>query len=114
MQTYDRIEADLAERWEVLAEAVQTVMRRHGVTDAYERLKEVTRGQQITRAALVEFIQTQPIPEAERARLLALTPATYTGLAAVSGAAGLICPPASCSSAAQNVISSTAVSCTVK
>ena len=78
----ERIGADLAERWEVLAEAVQTVMRRHGLVDAYERLKQLTRGRQITRATLLDFIQTLEIPEAERARLLALTPSSYTGLAA--------------------------------
>lgn len=76
------IAADLAERWEVLAEAIQTVMRRHGVADAYERLKELTRGRQITRQALADFIGALPIPAAERARLLELTPSTYTGLAA--------------------------------
>jgi adenylosuccinate lyase len=78
----ETIAADLAERWEVLAEAVQTVMRRHGLADAYERLKEVTRGRQVTRAALVNFIATLEIPETERTRLLALEPSTYVGLAA--------------------------------
>jgi adenylosuccinate lyase len=78
----ERIAADLVDRWEVLAEAVQTVMRRHGLGNAYERLKELTRGRQITRAALEEFIGALEIPEAERVRLLALDPASYTGLAA--------------------------------
>ncbi|HLF10008.1 MAG TPA: adenylosuccinate lyase [Gammaproteobacteria bacterium] len=77
----ERIAADLAERWEVLAEAVQTVMRRHGVADAYERLKELTRGRPITGEGLREFIRTLEIPEAERKRLLALEPSSYTGLA---------------------------------
>ncbi len=77
-----RIQHDLAGRWEVLAEAVQTVMRRHGLADAYERLKELTRGRGINRAALLEFIATLEIPAAERDRLLALEPTGYTGLAA--------------------------------
>jgi adenylosuccinate lyase len=78
----ERIAADLADRWEVLAEAVQTVMRRHGLADAYERLKALTRGRQITREALIEFIGTLDIPASERARLLELEPSAYTGLAA--------------------------------
>jgi adenylosuccinate lyase len=78
----DRIAADLADRWEVLAEAVQTVMRRHGLADAYERLKALTRGRTIDREALREFIAGLEIPAAERERLLALTPSAYTGLAA--------------------------------
>jgi len=74
--------ADLDASWEVLAEPIQTVMRRYGVPNPYEQLKALTRGQpRITREALHEFIRTLPIPEPERARLLALTPATYTGLA---------------------------------
>jgi len=77
----ERIRADLAERWEVLAEAIQTVMRRHGLSDAYERLKDLTRGRQVTREALLEFIRTLDIPEAERSRLLALEPSSYIGLA---------------------------------
>jgi len=77
----ERISADLAEHWEVLGEAIQTVMRRHGLADAYERLKDLTRGRQITRETLREFIRTLEIPESERARLLALEPSSYTGLA---------------------------------
>jgi adenylosuccinate lyase len=75
--------ADLDANWEVLAEPIQTVMRRYGVTGAYEQLKELTRGQRITRESLQRFISgLSGIPEAERKRLLALTPATYTGNAA--------------------------------
>jgi adenylosuccinate lyase len=74
--------ADLDEAWEVLAEAVQTVMRRFGVPQPYERLKALTRGKGITREALHAFIAALPIPAAERAALLALTPATYLGKAA--------------------------------
>jgi adenylosuccinate lyase len=76
------IAADLANRWEVLAEAVQTVMRRHGLPDAYERLKELTRGRSIDAKALRDFIAGLEIPPAERARLLALDPSSYIGLAA--------------------------------
>ena len=74
--------ADLEGAWEVLAEAVQTVMRRHGLPEPYEQLKAFTRGQPITRELMQRFIGALPLPEAERQRLLALTPAGYTGLAA--------------------------------
>ena len=73
---------DLDAAWEVLAEPVQTVMRRYQVPQAYERLKEITRGKGITREALHAFIATLEIPQAERDRLLAMTPASYTGRAA--------------------------------
>ncbi len=77
-----RIAADLDATWEVLAEPIQTVMRRHGITDAYEQLKALTRGERgMNRDALRSFIADLAIPEAEKDRLLALTPATYTGLA---------------------------------
>jgi adenylosuccinate lyase len=78
----DRLAADLDDAWEVLAEPVQTVMRRHGVPQAYERLKELTRGKGIEREALQEFVRTLPIPPEVRDRLLALTPSTYVGKAA--------------------------------
>ena len=74
--------ADLNASWEVLAEPIQTVMRRFGVSGAYEKLKEVTRGQTVTAEALHELIRSLDIPPAEKDRLLALTPATYTGMAA--------------------------------
>jgi len=73
--------ADLDASWEVLAEPVQTVMRRYGVEQPYEKLKELTRGREVTRETLHGFIRTLPIPEAARQDLLALTPATYVGLA---------------------------------
>ncbi|MEW6695235.1 MAG: adenylosuccinate lyase [Pseudomonadota bacterium] len=73
--------ADLDAAWEVLAEPIQTVMRRYGVPGAYERLKAATRGQQVTREALHALIDGLPIPDAEKARLRALTPAGYTGKA---------------------------------
>ncbi len=72
---------DLDAAWEVLAEPVQTVMRRHGLPDPYEQLKAYTRGRPITRDLMREFIAALPLPPAERERLLALTPAGYTGLA---------------------------------
>jgi len=76
------LQADLDASWEVLAEPIQTVMRRYGVPNPYEQLKALTRGQPtITREALHAFIRGLPIPEFERERLLALTPSTYIGLA---------------------------------
>jgi adenylosuccinate lyase len=77
-----RIAADLEDAWDVLAEPVQTVMRAHRVPGSYEKLKELTRGKGgITREDLHAFVRSLPIPEEARARLLALTPATYLGLA---------------------------------
>ncbi|MBL8309638.1 MAG: adenylosuccinate lyase [Burkholderiales bacterium] len=78
----DAMLADLNANWEVLAEPVQTVMRRYGVAGAYEQLKALTRGQRITPAAMAAFIDTLAIPDAARATLRELTPAKYTGLAA--------------------------------
>jgi adenylosuccinate lyase len=77
-----RLAEDLEANWEVLAEAVQTVMRRYGVAGAYEKLKDLTRGKGITREALSGFIAGLDIPSAARDELLALTPATYIGRAA--------------------------------
>ena len=73
--------ADLDASWEVLAEPIQTVMRRFGVPGAYEKLKDATRGQAVTREALHALIRSLEIPPAEKDRLLALTPATYVGQA---------------------------------
>lgn len=73
------IDADINHAWEVLAEPIQTVMRRYGVADAYEKLKALTRGHGINQSDLQTFIAELPIPEAEKTRLLALTPANYTG-----------------------------------
>ncbi|MDI4634849.1 adenylosuccinate lyase [Pelomonas sp. V22] len=72
---------DLDHAWEVLAEPIQTVMRRYALPNPYERLKELTRGKAITREAIAEFIATLELPEAEKARLLAMTPGSYTGKA---------------------------------
>ena len=77
-----RMAEDLDANWEVLTEAVQQVMRRHGVAGAYEKLKALSRGQRIERAQLAAFIRKLAIPAADKKRLLALTPAKYTGLAA--------------------------------
>jgi adenylosuccinate lyase len=78
-----RIAADLDTNWEVLAEAIQTVMRRHGLPEPYEQLKALTRGKSgMTRETLRAFIETLALPDEAKARLLALTPATYIGAAA--------------------------------
>jgi adenylosuccinate lyase len=78
-----RMAADLDANWDVLAEPIQTVMRRHGITGAYEKLKDLTRGKGgITRETLQAFIKGLPLPDADKKRLLALTPATYIGKAA--------------------------------
>ena len=76
-----RLGDDLDGAWEVLAEAVQTVMRRHGLPNPYEQLKALTRGHGITEASMSEFIQSLDLPDADKQRLLELTPATYTGVA---------------------------------
>jgi adenylosuccinate lyase len=77
-----RMSADLDANWEVLAEAIQTVMRRYGLPEPYEQLKALTRGRTgMTREALRAFIATLELPPDAKARLLALTPATYVGLA---------------------------------
>ena len=77
-----RMAADLDANWEVLAEAIQTVMRRHGVADAYDRLKAFTRGRRVGAAQLREFVATLPLPPEEATRLAAMTPSAYVGLAA--------------------------------
>jgi adenylosuccinate lyase len=78
----DNMLADLNHNWEVLAEPIQTVMRRYGVAGAYEQLKALTRGQRIRPDALAAFIETLAIPADAKALLLDLTPAKYVGLAA--------------------------------
>lgn len=77
-----RIAADLDDAWEVLAEAIQTVLRRYGVDDAYEQLKSLTRGRPITAEVLREFIRSSALPDDEKTRLERLRPADYVGLAA--------------------------------
>jgi adenylosuccinate lyase len=77
-----RMAQDFTAAWEVLGEAVQTVLRAQGVPDGYERLKEFTRGRAIDATTLADFIDALPLPQAEKTRLKTLTPATYVGLAA--------------------------------
>jgi adenylosuccinate lyase len=74
--------ADLDAAWEVLAEPVQTVMRRHGLPNPYDQLKDFTQGKPITRELMQGFIAALAVPDLDKQRLLALTPASYTGMAA--------------------------------
>ena len=82
-----RMADDLDASWEVLAEPIQTVMRRHGIEAPYEKLKDLTRGQQVTAQRIREFIEALDIPAPAKASLLALTPALYTGNAAAQARA---------------------------
>jgi adenylosuccinate lyase len=75
------IQRDLDDNWSILAEAIQTVMRKAGQVDAYDRMKELTRGTEITRDDLRAFVEHLDLPAADKERLLALAPASYTGLA---------------------------------
>ena len=77
----DKLAADLNNAWEVLAEPIQTVMRKAGIEKPYEKLKALTRGQKIDRTTITEFVSQLDLPEDDKQRLLALTPATYTGMA---------------------------------
>lgn len=77
----DAIARDIDNAWEVLAEPIQTVMRRYSVPEPYEKLKALTRGQAVTRELLQEFIGTLDIPEDEKERLLQMTPSNYVGIA---------------------------------
>jgi adenylosuccinate lyase len=74
-----RTAEDLERSWEVLAEALQTVMRRYGIEKPYEKLKELTRDREVNQATLHDFLQTLELPEAVKQQLAELTPATYTG-----------------------------------
>jgi adenylosuccinate lyase len=76
-----RLGEDLDRAWEVLGEAVQTVMRAHGIPDGYDRLKQFTRGRPVDKAAMREFIASLDLPGPEKERLLQLEPGTYLGLA---------------------------------
>ncbi|MEM7208429.1 MAG: adenylosuccinate lyase [Pseudomonadota bacterium] len=78
----ERLKADIESSWEVLAEPVQTVMRRYGVENPYDKLKAMTRGKTITKEAIKAFIETLEIPESAKTELAQLTPETYTGSAA--------------------------------
>ncbi|MEO6366153.1 MAG: adenylosuccinate lyase [Luteimonas sp.] len=77
----ERLAADLDTAWEVLAEAVQTVMRRHGLPNPYEQLKALTRGQGITAESMRAFVESLELPDEDKQRLREMTPATYLGLA---------------------------------
>jgi adenylosuccinate lyase len=87
-----RIAQDLDSAWEVLAEAVQTVLRAHGVPEGYELLKAATRGQRIDEAMLRALVAKLPLPAAERDRLAALAPRDYLGLAAQLASEGSSLP----------------------
>lgn len=76
-----RIRSDLLETWEVLAEPIQTVMRKYGIPEPYEKLKNFTRGQAVTKEGLQQFIATLDLPEEAKSHLLQLTPDRYTGMA---------------------------------
>ncbi|WP_395089715.1 adenylosuccinate lyase [Armatimonas sp.] len=76
-----RLAADLNANWEVLAEPIQTVMRKAGLPNPYERLKELTRGARITPEGLAAFVESLELPDADKKRLAALTPGTYIGVA---------------------------------
>jgi len=77
----EKLAADLDANWEVLAEPIQTVMRKVGMDRPYERLKELTRGRRVNAEIMREFVKALPLPKADKARLMKLTPATYVGLA---------------------------------
>ncbi|MBR3221321.1 MAG: adenylosuccinate lyase [Kiritimatiellae bacterium] len=78
----ERLAEDLDRNWEVLAEPIQTVMRKVGMDHPYERLKELTRGRRVTAETMREFVSALPLPAADKARLMKLTPAAYVGIAA--------------------------------
>lgn len=77
----ERLAEDLDRNWEVLAEPIQTVMRKVGMDHPYERLKELTRGRRVTAEIMRDFVEALPLPKADKARLLKMTPANYIGLA---------------------------------
>ena len=77
----ERLAEDLDRNWEVLAEPIQTVMRKVGMDRPYERLKELTRGRRVTAETMRDFVKALPLPKEDKARLVKLTPATYVGLA---------------------------------
>lgn len=77
----ENIEADLENNWELLAEPIQTVMRRYGVEDAYEQLKDLSRGEKLSQEKIAKFVQGLKIPEDAKNRLLKLSPRLYIGLA---------------------------------
>ena len=78
----ERLAEDLDGAWEILAEPIQTVLRRNGVDRPYERLKDLTRGKAVDADKLAEFVDTLPLPDTEKDKLKAMTPAAYIGNAA--------------------------------
>ncbi|MBI5754774.1 adenylosuccinate lyase [Candidatus Peregrinibacteria bacterium] len=76
----EALDLDLDNNWEILSEAIQTVLRKNGVPDAYEKLKSLTRGKKMTKEDIARFVRELPIDEKDKKRLLALTPRTYVGL----------------------------------
>ena len=80
----ERLAADLDAAWEVLAEPVQTVMRKAGIAKPYEKLKELTRGNVIDKATIRSFVESLDLPAEDKERLLNMTPGAYTGLASQS------------------------------
>ena len=77
----ERLAEDLDRNWEVLAEPIQTVMRKVGMDHPYERLKELTRGRRVNAEIMRDFVQALPLPKEDKARLLKMTPASYVGIA---------------------------------
>ncbi|EHP9077936.1 adenylosuccinate lyase, partial [Salmonella enterica subsp. enterica serovar Infantis] len=77
----DHLLDELDHNWEVLAEPIQTVMRRYGIEKPYEKLKELTRGKRVDAEGMKQFIDSLALPEAEKTRLKAMTPANYIGRA---------------------------------
>ena len=77
----ERLAEDLDRNWEVLAEPIQTVMRKVGMANPYERLKELTRGRRVTAETMKEFVGSLELPEIDKNRLMAMTPASYVGMA---------------------------------
>ena len=77
----ERLADDLDHNWEVLAEPIQTVMRKVGMDHPYERLKELTRGRRVNAEIMRDFVKALPLPKADKERLMKLTPSTYIGLA---------------------------------
>ena len=77
------IAEDLDQNWEVLAEPIQTVMRRYGIEKPYEKLKQLTRGQRVNQQIIQQFVQTLDIPDTAKQSLMQLTPGSYIGNAIV-------------------------------
>jgi adenylosuccinate lyase len=75
----DRLDEDLNNAWEVMAEPIQTIMRRYNVANPYEKLKELTRGQQVTARVMSDFVEALDVPEEAKALMRGLTPANYIG-----------------------------------